>query len=165
MKHFKTISTAFIIVIAVIFGCNVYYLVKLYNSIRKDVEREVMTAIADADIDDLMFRAGRASNELETDEKVQEDIRESQARMNANATTYKDENGQLMAIRTEVDGSIVEEQAMLSENSAAYSNQMVDAMSRQFHIIMDKYIPLDVAVMDSVLLYQLSLRYISHRAM
>ncbi|MBD5232647.1 MAG: hypothetical protein HDS65_00550 [Bacteroidales bacterium] len=133
---------------------------KLYNSIRKDVEREVMTAIADADIDDLMFRAGRASNELETDEKVQEDIRESQARMNANATTYKDENGQLMAIRTEVDGSIVEEQAMLSENSAAYSNQMVDAMSRQFHIIMDKYIPLDVAVMDSVLLYQLSLRYI-----
>ena len=160
MKHFKTISTAFIIVIAVIFGCNVYYLVKLYNSIRKDVEREVMTAIADADIDDLMFRAGRASNELETDEKVQEDIRESQARMNANATTYKDENGQLMAIRTEVDGSIVEEQAMLSENSAAYSNQMVDAMSRQFHIIMDKYIPLDVAVMDSVLLYQLSLRYI-----
>ena len=160
MKHFKTISTAFIIVIAVIFGCNVYYLVKLYNSIRKDVEREVMTAIADADIDDLMFRAGRASNELETDEKVQEDIRESQARMNANATTYKDENGQLMAIRTEVDGSIVEEQAMLSENSAAYSNQMVDAMSRQFHIIMDKYIPLDVAVMDSVLLSQLSLRYI-----
>ncbi len=60
MKRFKTISTTFIIVIAVIFGCNVYYLVSLYNSIRNDVEREVMTAIADADLDELWIRAKRA---------------------------------------------------------------------------------------------------------
>lgn len=60
MKRFKTISTTFIVVIAVIFSCNVYYLVSLYNSIRSNVERDVMTALADADIDDLMFRAGRA---------------------------------------------------------------------------------------------------------
>ncbi len=48
---------------------------------------------------------------------------------------------------------------MLSENSS-YSNQMVDAMSRQFHAIMDKYIPYDMAVMDSVLYNQLSNRFI-----
>ena len=60
MKRFKTISTTFIIVIAVIFGWNVYYLISLYNSIRANVERDVMTALADADIDDLMYRAGRA---------------------------------------------------------------------------------------------------------
>lgn len=48
---------------------------------------------------------------------------------------------------------------MLSENSS-YSNQMVDAMSRQFHVIMDKYIPYDMAVMDSVLRNQLSHRFI-----
>ena len=57
MKRFKTISTTFIVVIAVIFSCNVYYLISLYNSIRTDVERDVMTALADADIDDLMYRA------------------------------------------------------------------------------------------------------------
>lgn len=61
MKGFKTISTAFIIVIAVVFGCNVYYLVSLYNSIRGNLERDVMTAMADADIDDMWERADRAN--------------------------------------------------------------------------------------------------------
>ena len=61
MKRFKIISATFIIVIAVIFGCNVYYLISLYDSIRVDVEREVMTALADADIDDMWERADRAN--------------------------------------------------------------------------------------------------------
>ncbi len=158
MKRFKTISTTFIIVIAVIFGCNVYYLISLYNSIRANVERDVMTALADADIDDLMYRAGRAQG-LSSNVHMQEEIEEYNAPKKAEATTYRDENGQLMSIRTEVDGTVVEERAMLSENGT-YSNQMVDAMSRQFHVIMDKYIPYDMSVMDSVLRNQLSNRYI-----
>lgn len=158
MKRFKTISTTFIVVIAVIFGCNVYYLIALYNSIRTDVERDVMTALADADIDDLMYRAGRAQG-LSSNVHMQEEIEEYNAPKKAEATTYRDENGQLMSIRTEVDGTVVEERAMLSENGT-YSNQMVDAMSRQFHVIMDKYIPYDMEVMDSVLYNQLSNRFI-----
>ena len=158
MKRFKTISTTFIVVIAVIFGCNVYYLVSLYNSIRSNVERDVMTALADADIDDLMYRAGRAQA-LASNVQMQEDIEEYNAPRKAEASTYKDENGQLISVRTEADGTVIEERAMLSENSS-YSNQMVDAMSRQFHAVMDKYIPLDMAVMDSVLYNQLSNRFI-----
>ena len=158
MKRFKTISATFIIVIAVIFGCNVYYLVSLYNSIRSNVERDVMTALADADIDDLMYRAGRAQA-LASNVQMQEDIEEYNAPRKAEASTYKDENGQLISVRTEADGTVIEERAMLSENSS-YSNQMVDAMSRQFHAIMDKYIPYDMAVMDSVLYKQLSNRFI-----
>lgn len=61
MKRFRTISITFIFVIAVIFGCNVYYLISLYNSIRANVERDVMTALADADIDDMWERADRAN--------------------------------------------------------------------------------------------------------
>ncbi len=158
MKRFKTISTTFIVVIAVIFSCNVYYLVSLYNSIRSNVERDVMTALADADIDDLMFRAGRAQA-LASNVQMQEEVEEKQAPRKAEATTYRDENGQLISVRTEADGTVIEERAMLSEN-ASYSNQMVDAMSRQFHAIMDKYIPYDMAVMDSVLYNQLSNRFI-----
>ena len=158
MKCFKTISTTFIVVIAVIFSCNVYYLVSLYNSIRSNVERDVMTALADADIDDLMYRAGRAQA-LASNVQMQEDIEEYNAPRKAEASTYKDENGQLISVRTEADGTVIEERAMLSENSS-YSNQMVDAMSRQFHAIMDKYIPYDMAVMDSVLYNQLSNRFI-----
>lgn len=37
---------------------------------------------------------------------------------------------------------------------------MIDAMSKQFHTIMDKYIGFDMAVMDSVLNEHLSRRYI-----
>ena len=158
MKRFKTISTTFIVVIAVIFSCNVYYLVSLYNSIRSNVERDVMTALADADIDDLMYRAGRAQA-LASNVQMQEEVEEKQAPRKAEATTYRDENGQLISVRTEADGTVIEERAMLSENSS-YSNQMVDAMSRQFHAVMDKYIPLDMAVMDSVLYNQLSNRFI-----
>ena len=158
MKRFKTISTMFIIVIAVIFGCNVYYLISLYNSIKANVERDVMTALADADIDDLMYRAGRAQG-LASNVKVQEDIDDYNAPRKAEASTYRDKNGQLISVRTEADGTVVEKRAMLSENSP-YSNQMVDAMSRQFHAIMDKYIPYDMAVMDSVLRNQLSHRFI-----
>lgn len=158
MKRFKTISTSFIIVIAVIFGCNVYYLTSLYNSIKTNVERDVMTALADADIDDLMYRAGRARG-LASNVQVQEDIEEYNTPRKAEASTYRDENGQLISVRTEADGTVVEERAMLSENSS-YSNQMVDAMSRQFHAIMEKYIPYDMAVMDSVLRNQLSHRFI-----
>lgn len=158
MKRFKTISTSFIIVIAVIFGCNVYYLTTLYNSIKTNVERDVMTALADADIDDLMYRAGRARG-LASNVQVQEDIEEYNTPRKAEASTYRDENGQLISVRTEADGTVVEERAMLSENSS-YSNQMIDAMSRQFHAIMEKYIPYDMAVMDSVLRNQLSHRFI-----
>lgn len=158
MKSFKTISTFFIMIIAVIFGCNVYYLISLYNSIKANVERDVMTALADADIDDLMYRAGRAQG-LASNVKVQEDMEEYNSPGNAEASTYRDENGQLISVRTEADGTVIEERAMLSENSS-YSNQMVDAMSRQFHAIMEKYIPYDMAVMDSVLRNQLSYRFI-----
>lgn len=158
MKRFKTISTTFVIVIAVIFGCNVYYLISLYNSIKANVERDVMTALADADIDDLLYRAGRAQG-LASNVKVQEDIEEYNAPRKAEASTYRDENGQLISVRTEADGTVVEKRAKLSGNSP-YSNQMVDAMSRQFHAIMEKYIPYDMAVMDSVLRNQLSHRYI-----
>ena len=158
MTKFRINSIIFISAIAVIFGCNLFYLVKLYGSIRKDVEREVMTAMADADIDDLMFRAGRAQG-LTSNVQMQEDSTTHTPPKKAEATTYRDDNGQLISVRTEVDGSVVEEVAMLSENRT-YSNQMVDAMSRQFHVIMDKYIPYDMEVMDSVLSNQLANRFI-----
>lgn len=157
MQKFKINSIIFISVIAVIFGCNTYYLAKLYGSIRKDVEREVMAAMSDADIDDLMYRAGRAQG-LSSNVQMQE-VDEPKPPRRAEASTYRDDNGQLISVRTEADGTVVEEKAMLSENSS-YSNQMVDAMSRQFHSLMDKYIDYDMQVMDSVLRNQLSSRFI-----
>lgn len=158
MEKFRLNSIIFISVIAVIFGCNVYYLVRLYESIRVGVENEVFVAIANADIDDLMIRAGRAQG-LATNVQMEEEPDEVPAPRKAEATTYRDKDGQIVSMRTEVDGSVVEEKAMLDDD-ASYSNQMVDAMSKQFHSIMDKYIAYDMDVMDSVLTDQLARRHI-----
>ena len=161
MKKFRHNSIIFISVIAVIFGCNVFYLVRLYESIRQDVERDVKTAMTDADIDDLMCRAGRAQG-LASNVTMQEETADSAdtpVPRKAEASTYKDENGQLISVRTEADGTVVEEKALLAEE-VPYSNQMVDAMSKQFHVIMDKYVGFDMTVMDSVLTDHLSRRHI-----
>lgn len=161
MKKFRHNSIIFISVIAVIFGCNVFYLVRLYESIRQDVERDVTTAMTDADIDDLMCRAGRAQG-LASNVTMQEETADSAdtpVPRKAEASTYKDENGQLISVRTEADGTVVEEKALLAEE-VPYSNQMVDAMSKQFHVIMDKYVGFDMTVMDSVLTDHLSRRHI-----
>lgn len=158
MKKFKINSIIFISVIAVIFVCNVFCLVQLYESTRKNVEREVMAAMTDADIDDLMFRAGRAQG-LVSNAQLREEVDSQQSPKQAEASTYRDENGQIISVRTEADGTVVEEKALLAEKTP-YSNQMIDVMSKQFHIIMDKYIGFDMAVMDSVLNEHLSRRYI-----
>ncbi len=158
MKKFRINSIIFISVIAVIFVCNVFCLVQLYESTRKNVEREVMAAMTDADIDDLMFRAGRAQG-LVSNAQLREEVDSQQSPKQAEASTYRDENGQIISVRTEADGTVVEEKALLAEETP-YSNQMIDVMSKQFHTIMDKYIGFDMAVMDSVLNEHLSRRYI-----
>ncbi len=71
MKHFKTISSIFIIIIAIIFVGNVFYMIKLYGSIRNTVEKDVMTAIADADLDELLIRL--ENKEYSTMMKAEED--------------------------------------------------------------------------------------------
>lgn len=161
MKRFRINSIIFISVIAVIFGWNIFYLVQLYGSIRKSVEREVMAAMTDADIDDLMHRAGRAQI-LATNVQMQEGVSDSEDAKDprqAEATTYKDGNGQLISVRREADGTVVEEKALLTAETP-YTNQMIDAISKQFHSIMDKYIGFDMVVMDSVLNDHLARRYI-----
>ncbi len=95
--------------------------------------------MTDADIDDLMVRAGKAQG-LASNVTMQEesDSVNSKAPRKAEASTYRDNNGQLVSVRTEADGTVVEEKAMLAEETP-YSNQ---------------------SVMDSVLNEHLSRRYI-----
>lgn len=93
MKRFKTISTSFIIVIAVIFGCNVYYLISLYNSIKANVERDVMTALADADIDDMWERADRANRAAIAAKKAYLENGDSIIEGHGQVSGVKDEDG------------------------------------------------------------------------
>ncbi len=157
MKHFKSISASFIIVIAVIFGCNVCYLISLYNSIRANVERDVMTALADADLDELWVRAERAQSSRQ--EPLERNDGDSDGTHHGETSVYQDSNGDMVATTRYPDGT-VETQGYEVNGNSSFKNRFIDAVGQQFHNIVDNYVPADLNVMDSVLTKRLNDRYI-----
>lgn len=150
MKRFKSISTSFIIVIAVIFGCNVYYLVSLYRSIRSNIERDVITALANADIDDMWERSERkhreskAAMEASLAAGLDVDVRQVGA-----VEGIKDEDGNFVTTTINNDGdTIVKSMPLRQDNS--FTNQMVDDMSRQMHANMDSFVDFNLPLIDSI---------------
>lgn len=117
-------SIIFITVIAVVFGCNVFYLGRLYVSIRNTVEKDVMTALADADLDELWIRAERSRA----------------ASVGAEAQYQTPDSGR--------------------HGEASFTNRFIRTVGKQFHLIMDPYVPADMPVMDSVLTMRLNNRFI-----
>lgn len=159
MKHFKTISTSFIIIIAVIFACNVYYLVSLYNSIRNNVERDVMTALADADIDDMWERAERANRAAKAARDAYAENGDSIIRQQRSVSGEMNEEGDFITTSTNQEGETKVNKTPLRRDRS-YTNQMVNDMSQQMHENMDPFVDYNLAIMDSILLERLADRHI-----
>ena len=159
MKHFKTISTSFIIIIAVIFACNVYYLVSLYNSIRTNVERDVMTALADADIDDMWERAERANRAAKAARDAYTENGDSIIRQPRSVSGEMNEEGDFITTSTNQEGETKVNKTPLRRDRS-YTNQMVNDMSQQMHENMDPFVDFNLAIMDSILLERLADRHI-----
>lgn len=159
MKRFKTISTTFIIVIAIIFGCNVYYLVSLYDSIRANLEKEVMTAMADADIDDMWERADRANRAAASARQAYIENGDSVIESHGSVSGVKDDDGNFVTTATNKEGKTTVNKKPLRRDRS-YTNQMVNDMSQQMHQNMDPYVDFNLAIMDSVLLERLADRNI-----
>lgn len=159
MKHFKTISTSFIIIIAVIFACNVYYLVSLYNSIRTNVERDVMTALADADIDDMWERAERANRAAKAAREAYAENGDSIIRQQRSVSGEMNEEGDFITTSTNQEGETKVNKTPLRRDRS-YTNQMVNDMSQQMHENMDPFVDFNLAIMDSILLERLADRHI-----
>lgn len=159
MKSFKTISTTFIIVIAVIFGCNVYYLVSLYNSIRANVERDVMTALADADIDDMWERADRANRAAISARQTYDENRDSIVEQHRQVSGIKDEEGNFVTTSTNQEGKTKVNKTPLRRDRS-YTNQMVNDMSQQMHEAMDPFVDFNLSIMDSIVIERLADRHI-----
>ena len=159
MKRFKTISTTFIIVIVIIFGCNVYYLVSLYDSIRANLEREVMTAMADADIDDMWERADRANRVAASARQAYIENGDSVMESRGSVSGVKDDDGNFVTTATNKEGETTVNKKPLRRDRS-YTNQMVNDMSQQMHQNMDPYVDFNLTIMDSVLLERLADRNI-----
>lgn len=159
MKRFKTLSTTFIIVIVIIFGCNVYYLVSLYDSIRANLEREVMTAMADADIDDMWERADRANRVAASARQAYIENGDSVMESHGSVSGVKDDDGNFVTTATNKEGKTTVNKKPLRRDRS-YTNQMVNDMSQQMHQNMDPYVDFNLTIMDSVLLERLADRNI-----
>lgn len=158
MKRFKTISTTFIIVIAVIFGCNVFYLVNLYNSIRANVERDVMTALADADIDELWIRAERATRAPQSDFDLNSDSEKSRH----GEVSVGQSKGVMVTSTRYADGRSENKKQKIETGKDGHSltNKLINELGKQFHVVMDAYVPVNLSVMDSVITVRLNERFI-----
>ena len=159
MKRFKTISTTFVIVIAVIFGCNVYYLISLYNSIKANVERDVMTALADADIDDMWERADRANRAAIAAKNAYLENGDSIIEAHGQVSGVKDEDGNFVTTSQNREGETRTNKTPLRRDRS-YTNQMVNEMSQQMHENMDRFVDFNLAIMDSIVLQRLADRHI-----
>ena len=159
MKRFKTISVTFIFVIAVIFGCNVYYLISLYNSIKANVERDVMTALADADIDDMWERADRANRAAEAAKKAYLENGDSIIEGHGQVSGVKDEDGNFVTTSQNREGETRINKTPLRRDRS-YTNQMVNEMSQQMHENLDPFVDFNVSIMDSIVLERLADRHI-----
>ncbi len=148
--------------IAVIFGCNVYYLMRLYQSIRKDVEREVMSALADTDIDDMWERSERARLWARVQRAPGQSDEEVDSIFNAEHGSVSgsvDEDGNFVTRVKEENGDRYVEKSPLSRG-LSYSNQMIKAMSQQMHNAMDQYYGYDLSITDSIFAARLADRQI-----
>ncbi len=153
MKHFKTISSIFVIIIVIIFVGNVYYMIKLYGSIRSTVEKDVMTAIEDADLDELWIRL--ENQESTAMMKAEEDRKTGEMSSGIN-------NKGTMKTETKVNGEVVDSSTYKykPERYQSYNNIFSQTIARQLHYVIDKYASSNLHVMDSVLRERLSSRYI-----
>lgn len=162
MKKFRLNSILFISVIAVIFCCNVFYLVRLYNSIREDVEREVMTALADTDIDDMWERSERARMKAQAEQRSILTKEEADSIYNAEHGQISgrvDEDGNFVTTTKKDNGDTSVKRAPLRRDHS-YTNQMMKAMSQQMHESMDRYYGYDLNITDSIFRVRLADRQI-----
>ena len=159
MKHFKTVSATFIVVIASIFGCNVYYLISLYNSIKTSVERDVMTALADADVDDMWERADRANRTAVALRQAYIENGDSIVEQSRSVSGIKDEDGNFVTTTKNQAGETKVKKTSLRRDRS-YTNQIVNDMSQQMHEAMDPLVDFNLSIMDSVLKERLADRHI-----
>ena len=162
MKKFRINSIIFISVIAVIFGCNVFYLVRLYSSIREDVEREVMTALADTDIDDMWERSERARMMAQANDKpilTREEADSIYHAEHGQISGHVDEDGNFETTTHKENGDLSVKRTPLMRDQS-YANQMMKAMSQQMHESMDRYYGYDLNITDSIFRARLADRQI-----
>ena len=161
MKRFKLTSAVFVTLIVLIFAGNVFYMIRLYASIRSSVERDVRAALVDTDIDDMWERADRR-RKMYMAVIAQAKERGDTVVINSESTTISsvmDEEGGMTTTAVSNTGS-TDVHVSSFETGKSYSNQLAIEMSQQMHSHMDDRIEFNLAITDSIFHDRLADRHI-----
>ncbi len=145
VKKFRTNTTIIIGAAVAAFALNLFCLVSLYRSIAEDVRREVLSAMADMDIDELWQRA------IVYGEK--KDV--PHGTMNS---SLKPGTATIVTKETDRQGNEREINRRQLVQAEPFTNQMMTEMSNQMHRQMDGLFPMEITDADSILRCRLSER-------
>ncbi len=148
MKKFKTNTSIIIGAAVAAFALNLFYLVSLYRSIAEDVRREVLSAMADMDVDELWQRAIVYS----------EDRNVPHGSMSSSLQTG---TATIVTKESDKQGNEREINRRQLVQAEPFTNQMMTEMSVQMHRQMDGLLPMNLTDADSILRCRLSERGIS----
>lgn len=118
-----------------------------------------MTALADADIDDMWERADRANRAAIAAKKAYLENGDSIIEGHGQVSGVKDEDGNFVTTSQNREGETRTNKTPLRRDRS-YTNQMVNEMSQQMHENMDRFVDFNLAIMDSIVLQRLADRHI-----
>ncbi len=118
-----------------------------------------MTAMADADIDDMWERADRANRAAIAAKKAYLENGDSIIEAHGQVSGVKDEDGNFVTTSQNREGETRTNKTPLRRDRS-YTNQMVNEMSQQMHENMDRFVDFNLAIMDSIVLQRLADRHI-----
>lgn len=148
MKKFKIITTIIISSAVIVFMLNIIYLLSLYNSIAEDVERDVIAAMVDMDIDELWQRV------IVFQEYNGVQYHTIQGSLQAGSDT-------IVMKESDKEGNTREVNRRQLVQAQPFANQMMTEMSDQMHQQMDAFFPININDTDSILRCRLAERGIN----
>ena len=101
------------------------------------VEKDVMTALADADLDELWIRADRAKAGTTADLEAQG--YEADTVRHGESSVYQDTDGSMVTTSKHPDGTVSTE-AVVVEGENSFTNRFISTVGKQFHGIIDPYV-------------------------
>ena len=118
-----------------------------------------MTALADADIDDMWERADRANRAAISARQTYGEKEDSIVEQHRQVSGVKDEEGNFVTTSTNQEGKTEVNKTPLRRDRS-YTNQMVNDMSQQMHEAMDPFVDFNLSIMDSIVTERLADRHI-----
>lgn len=148
MKRFRTITALLIVIAAVILLCDGLCFVRLYRSIRTNMEHDIRAAMVETDVDEMWYRT--------THQMLYNGGAAGSQGRSITGTLSRD--NEFVTYEENAEGDSIELSRRKIDDAYGYTSQIMKDMSLSMHTQIDPYLPIRLDPVDSILAYRLSLR-------